>query len=248
MYDPVRKAEKIEGVVCRGDSRKYRRFRPARFYGGIATADCVGCCLSCVFCWSWRELARPESHGKFTAPGDAAGRLAAIARSKNFTQVRISGHEPTLGREHLIRVLERIPADLTFILETNGILIGTERSFAEELARFPNLHVRVSLKGTCPEEFARLTGAVPEGFDLQLAALAHLRRAGVSVHPACMTSFSAPQGIAALRRRLTAIHRTFSGFEEEELILYPAVEERLRKLKIPYRSAHRPRGIPREQI
>jgi uncharacterized Fe-S cluster-containing radical SAM superfamily protein len=39
MYDPVRKAEETSWVVCRGDSRKYYRFRAARFYGGIATAD-----------------------------------------------------------------------------------------------------------------------------------------------------------------------------------------------------------------
>jgi uncharacterized Fe-S cluster-containing radical SAM superfamily protein len=30
-------------VICKGNKRKYYRFRAGRFYGGIATADCMGC-------------------------------------------------------------------------------------------------------------------------------------------------------------------------------------------------------------
>ncbi len=86
--------------------------------------------------------------------------------------MRISGNEPTICKEHLIQVLKLIPEDYTFILETNGILIGNDMTYAEELSRFSNLYVRVSLKGTCEEEFSRLTGA--QGFQLQLKALEHL--------------------------------------------------------------------------
>ena len=80
MYDPVQKAEETAKIVCRGERRKYRRFRPARFYGGIATADCVGCCLRCIFCWSWHELARCEAIGEFYTPEQVAAWLTAIAR------------------------------------------------------------------------------------------------------------------------------------------------------------------------
>jgi uncharacterized Fe-S cluster-containing radical SAM superfamily protein len=45
MYDPLEKAEEDAKLVCQGHHRKYYRFRAARFYGGIAAADCVGCCL-----------------------------------------------------------------------------------------------------------------------------------------------------------------------------------------------------------
>jgi uncharacterized Fe-S cluster-containing radical SAM superfamily protein len=38
MYDPLVMADKTREVVCQGNRRKYHRFRPARFYGGIATA------------------------------------------------------------------------------------------------------------------------------------------------------------------------------------------------------------------
>lgn len=37
-----------------------------------------------------------------------------------------------------------------FILETNGILIDSDPSYARELSRFDNVHVRVSLKATTP--------------------------------------------------------------------------------------------------
>ncbi len=47
MYNPVEIAEITEKTVCENNRRRYYRFRPARFYGGISTADCVGCCLRC---------------------------------------------------------------------------------------------------------------------------------------------------------------------------------------------------------
>jgi len=88
MFDPVRLAELTEKDVCRDDLRKYYRFRPSRFYGGISTADCVGCCLRCVFCWSWQEVVRPEEHGKFYTPEDVAGRLVSIAKGRKLSQLR----------------------------------------------------------------------------------------------------------------------------------------------------------------
>jgi uncharacterized Fe-S cluster-containing radical SAM superfamily protein len=248
MIDPVTLAEFTEKDVCSGDLRKYYRFRPSRFYGGIATADCVGCCLQCVFCWAWNIISRPRDCGAFHHPDGVARRLMRIAEKKRLGQVRISGNEPTIGWEHLMKVIDLIDGRYLFILETNGILIGAHEAYAEDLSRFGNLHVRVSLKGTCREEFSRLTGALPEGFDLQIKALEHLARQGVKCHPACMASFSPPENIRALGRRLKAIHGDFEDFEREELILYPHVEERLKRLGIPYHTAHRPDNIPSAQI
>lgn len=127
-------------------------------------------------------------------------------------------------------------------------LIGENEDYAKDLSRFKNLHVRVSLKGTCNEEFSRLTGAVPEGFDLQLKALENLALHGVKVHPACMISFSPRENIKALRKRLKTTHPAFEDFEAEELILYPHVEERLKKLNITYYTAYGPDNIPPEQV
>ena len=247
-YDPVKRAEETADIVCRGELRKYYRFRPARFYGGIATADCVGCCLRCLFCWSWNQVVRPGHYGQFYFPGEVAGRLMGIARKKKFRQVRISGNEPTLSREHLLKVLELIPKDIVFILETNGILIGNDRTYAEDLAGFENIFVRVSLKGCNEEEFTISTGGEAKGFDLQIRALEHLYRAGVSTHPAVMVSFSTPESIRSLCSRLGAINRAFRNIETEELALYGDVEERLRKAHLTYSTAFTPSCIPPEQV
>jgi uncharacterized Fe-S cluster-containing radical SAM superfamily protein len=230
MYDPVSKAEETAKIVCRGNRRKYYRFRPARFYGGIATSDCVGCNLRCVFCWSWQNVVKPEAAGSFHSPDDVAGKLVKIARKKRFSQVRISGNEPTIARDHLLRVLELIPPHVRFILETNGILIGSDSTYADDLARFENLYVRVSLKGTNEEEFSMLTGAEPVGFEFQIKALEHLNRAGVQAHPAVMVSFSPPENVQALQKRLGKINPGFKHIEMEEVMFYGDVDDRLRKV------------------
>ncbi len=229
MFDPVAQAEKLKEVIGSGEKRKYYRFRPAPYYGGIATADCVGCCLRCLFCWSWHIIVQPEKKGRFYSPEEVVRELTSIARRKGFERIRISGNEPTLHRSHLLRVLELIPRELHFILETNGILVGHDPSYAKDLSRFPHLYVRVSLKGACQEDFTRLTGAKPESFDLQLKALGNLVEAGVDCFPAVMANFSTQEELQRLRQRLKEIRPDFTDFEEEELILYPFVLDHLQK-------------------
>lgn len=229
LIDPLELAEKVEKVVSSGEKRKYYRFRPAPYYGGIATADCVGCCLKCLFCWSWHIIIQPEKVGRFYPPGEVARNLVSIARKKGFQQVRISGNEPTLHRSHLLSVLQLIPKEIHFILETNGILIGHDPSYAKDLSRFSNLYVRVSLKGACPDDFTRLTQVEREGFGLQLKALENLAEEGVNCFPAVMSNFSSEEEIEKLRQRLKDIRPGFYDFEEEELILYPFVMEHLQK-------------------
>jgi uncharacterized Fe-S cluster-containing radical SAM superfamily protein len=249
MFNPLDLAARSKDIVSGSDGRrKHYRFRSSRFYGGIATADCVGCCLECVFCWSWEVTRRPAETGQFYTPKDVATRLLAIARKKKYKRLRISGGEPTLDRFHLEKVLELIPEEYEFILETNGIVIGHDPAYSEMLSQFKNLYVRVSLKGACEEEFSLLTGAVPEAFQLQLDALKNLLNYGVQTHPACMISFSSDESIMALRKRLKAIHPAFSEFETEELVLYSNVKERLDRLGVFYRKAYAPNDIPPEQI
>ena len=232
LFDPLILSERIREIVCLGDKRKYYRFRPAPFYGGIATADCVGCCLKCLFCWSWHIMTQPEKTGRFYSPDEVVRNLLSIARKKGFNRVRISGNEPTLHRSHLLQVLQLISKEIQFILETNGILIGHDPSYAKELSRFPNLHVRVSLKGVCPEDFTRLTGAIPEGFTLQIKALENLLEEGVDCYPAVMADFSSRQEVRNLRQRLKSIRSDFADFEKEELILYPFVVDQLQKANL----------------
>jgi uncharacterized Fe-S cluster-containing radical SAM superfamily protein len=248
LYDPVKRAEGTARIICRGNRRRYYRFRPARFYGGIGTADCLGCCLRCLFCWSWDKVLNPNRYGKFYSPDQVAGKLTTIAYKKGFRQVRISGNEPTLARNHLIQVLEQIPGDLLFILETNGILIGQDITYARDLSKFENLYVRVSLKGTNQDDFMRLTGAEPAAFELQIQALKNLARFNINTHPAVMVSFSSPENIKALRMGLKEIDEDFEDFEVEELALYGKVEERLLKAGFGYDTAYEPTRIPKEQV
>jgi len=171
-------------------------------------------------------------------------KLTTIAYKKGFRQVRISGNEPTLARDHLLHVLEQIPGDILFILETNGILIGHDSTYARDLSRFENLYVRVSMKGTSEAEFTRLTGAESSGFRLQMGALENLARFNVTTHPAVMVSFSSPENIKAFRKRLREIHEDFEDFEVEELVLYGTVEERLMKAGLSYNTSYEPECIP----
>ena len=238
MYDPVELAAKLEKIVAKNDLRKYYRFRPARFYGGIATGDCVGCCLRCAFCWSWAPLANPERVGHFYSPQEVFSKLDSIASKHGYSQLRVSGNEPTVGRQHLLRLLELIEAtSYSFILETNGILLGADKSYARELSEFENLHVRVSLKGCDAEQFSHLTGAKPEAFGLQLKALSNLLEAGASCHAAVMQEF-APEGkLAELKQRLAKIDRSLADdLEFEYLIPFPHVVQKLARLGIHVKS------------
>lgn len=63
-YDALARAEAVAKIVCKGELRKHHRFRPARFYSGIATADCIGYSLQCIFCWSWQKVVHPERYGQ----------------------------------------------------------------------------------------------------------------------------------------------------------------------------------------
>lgn len=105
FYDPIEKAEETTRVVCRANQRKFYRFRPARFYGGIGTANCLGCCLRCLFCWSWDKVVRPGRYGNFYLPEQVAGKLTAIAYKKGFRQVRSSGNEQPLALLNLPKII-----------------------------------------------------------------------------------------------------------------------------------------------
>ncbi|MEM1508443.1 MAG: radical SAM protein [Thermofilaceae archaeon] len=249
-YDPVELVEGLRRVVCHGLKRKYYRFRGGRWYGGIATADCIGCNLRCVFCWGWSARDAPGEVGRFYSPKEVFENLKRIAERRGYSRVRISGNEPTLYWEHLLKVIELIDeAKLMFILETNGILIGGNKSYARDLSEFSSVHVRVSIKGTSSEEFHLLTGAKPEAFELQLKALENLLDYGVSAHPAVMLSFSKARDVERLKERLADIDEVLiSEFEEEYVFLYPHVVRQLRKAGVWPKVAYYPENIPEELV
>lgn len=245
----------VERLVTResaeGMKRKYYRFRRARWYGGIVTADCVGCGLLCRFCWvSDYALYHPSKAGKFYNAETVANIMQQIARKTGLRQLRLSGGEPTIGKKHLLKLLELLDRKgFRFILETNGIPIAYDENYASQLSKFPFVHVRVSLKGCNENDFERLTGAEPEGFQLQLKAFEKLVRQGVSCHASVMASFSTRESLQELVERISVINQQLAeDIEVEELILYPHVKEKIRKHGLTYRKAYLPDKVPKEQI
>jgi len=156
------------------------------------------------------------------------------AHKARVDQLRISGAEPTLGKEHLLGLLEKVENSefRLFILETNGILLGADPDYARQIARFKKVHTRVALKAGTPEAFTRKTGAKPESFELPFRGIANLLEAGASVHVAAMTAdarFVTKEERKALIDRLASIHPALVRKLEEEVVTpYPNALERLR--------------------
>jgi len=165
-FDPIKRAKEVEEEVMEGLARKYYRFRPADYYGGIATADLVGCPFLCAYCWNYGRNLHPEiSTDKYYSPPEVANRLLFIVKRKGFNKVRLSGAEPILGEqsfEHFYQVLkDRYKANpgLDFILETNGLLLGYWPGLARRLSQFESLEVRVAIKGYDEESFDGISGS-----------------------------------------------------------------------------------------
>lgn len=224
MYNPIELSRKIEQIVIKGNLKKYYRFRPTGFYGGISTADTVGCNLRCKFCWSSNSVWNANKTGNFYSPEIIADKLLKIAKMKNYSQIRISGGEPTIGKRHLINILENINSSYVFILETNGILLGAEPDYIKDLSSFKNLHIRVCLKGSNPKEFSLLTGA-KKGFEYQLKCLEHLKDNSISFNIAIVSSNKYEKQKLYENFNLMGLGNIM--IEEEEIKLYPLVKKRL---------------------
>lgn len=231
MYDPIEVTKRIETVVVDDNLKKYYRFRPTGFYGGIATADTVGCNLRCKFCWSSTSVWNAKGTGEFYSPEEIAEALQSIADKKGYHQVRISGGEPTIGKKHLINLLEMISTKYLFILETNGILLGHDKQYMEDLAGFPNLHIRVCLKGADTEEFSLLTGA-RNGFEDQMRALQYLQEKQMNFNIAVVSMNHEKK--QNLFQQLKEMNLGNVMIEEEEIKLYPMVRKRLQQEQLLY--------------
>ena len=251
-YDPVALAAATEKVVVAGNRRKYASLaRPLRFYGGTSSATEVGCNLRCKFCFSDRPVRKPGTTGKFYTPQQVFDALDASAKKHGHKLISASASEGTLGRQHLFELLELVDqSPYVFVLETNAMTLGDDAEFAQQLARFKNLHVRVSIKGTSPVEYHRLTGAKASSYALPFRALEHLITAGVSCNACVTVSFSTNEGIARVRERLAAIRPgILTSLELEHITLFPKVAKRLREEGITPRAVrHRGRIVHLEHI
>ena len=229
MYDPIALSSKTEKIVVKNNLKKYYRFRPTGFYGGIATADTVGCNLRCKFCWSSNSVWNAKNAGEFYSSEEVADTLQSIADKKNYNQLRVSGGEPTIGKKHLIDLLKNIKNKYLFILETNGLLLGYDKKYIEDLSVFENLHVRVCLKGADSEEFSLFTGA-EKGFEYQIKALQYLRDKQMSFNIAIVSKNKMKK--QHFFQRVLEMDLGKIMIEDEEIKLYPLVRKRLQNEKL----------------
>ena len=186
-YNPLELARKTEEIVCRGDARKYTKFYCVGVYGGISTGYTVGCDLRCIFCWVEWSRDFPEQHGNFYTPRQVFERLVFNARKKRISKLRISGGEPTLCKDHLLKILDLInTTNYSFILETNGILFGQDKEYVQSLSKYKNVYIRLCLKAGTPEGFQKRTGALGDFFELPYTGIENLMEAKLKFHVACM--------------------------------------------------------------
>jgi uncharacterized Fe-S cluster-containing radical SAM superfamily protein len=147
-------------------------------------------------------------------------------------KLRLSGCEPTLGKDHLISVL-RIIMDSKyklFILETNGVLLGHDYGYVKQLSNFKRkLYVRVSFKGATPEGFTQRTGARGEFYILPFKALKSLFDEGIRARPAAMTDPRVMPGTERdlLIKYLSEIDPS-AALEEEKIDIYETTVARMK--------------------
>jgi uncharacterized Fe-S cluster-containing radical SAM superfamily protein len=225
-FDPVRRAADVEAMVMHRGKRMYYRFRASRHYGGIVTADAVGCSFLCAYCWNYKKNECPERSGQFYAADEVVERLAAIARKRAITLFRVSGAEPVLGPASFCHLLDVLGTG-RFIIETNGLVLGYHPELIDRL-NGRDIAVRVSVKGWDERSFEQLSGARSEFFEYPLVAIRRMIASGIDAWPAVMGDLFGVGGIRRLTERMGSMGiRT--RIETEYLERYPFVIENLKR-------------------
>ncbi len=269
-FDPLELARETEKLVTRrgkdGLERKYVGIYSAPVYRGIATGYAAGCCLRCIYCWANWSRDFPERFGEFYSPKEVAHRLFEAAekgitspgwehfRHLKVERLRLSGCEPTIGKEHLLSVLKYVKDSKypLFILETNGILFGADRDYVRQLKEFKEkLYVRVSFKAAMPEGFTQRTGALGEYYELPFKALDYLLAEGIDARAAAMTD----PGVMPKEEREILIEKLngidpkadySSTLEEEQMDRYETTLQRIKAFTDPEFARRLEKAIEQE--
>lgn len=274
-FNPLEYGEVIKKLVTRvgpsGRERLYikapstdpknknRDFRISNYYLKTAVADTLGCNLRCVFCWTidrFRDFSKNKNIGTYYSPFEVANALDTNAKKFNCKHLRITQGEPTLDMDHLTSILDELiklntpyisgKIPYTFILETNGLLLGKYPNLTKRLSEYTNIwstdkpfiHVRVSMKAATASKFRLYTLADASFYKLQFNALKNCLDAGISVHPAIMLDFiETREEFETLRSSLEDIDQNMlKVLEFERLFLENYVTARLKKHNIPFKK------------
>lgn len=195
LFDPVCRAREVEKLVMDGDKRRYYRFRHAKFYGGINTADAVGCCLLCAYCWNYEKNENPTTGDLFSAE-EVANKLIKLAEKNDCWKFRISGCEPFLGEastRHLYKVIKIISSYnsiSSFIIESNGLMVGYDPSLLDDIPKLSisRLKLRICLKAENEAQSQQITGA-RGAFDLQMKGIKAISEKRLNLTVATMPNF-----------------------------------------------------------
>ena len=239
LFDPIELSKKTESIVIQGNKRKYLRFGTTPDYGtGIATGYAMGCNLRCVFCWANETRDNLDLAKGFYSPAEVFEKLSEIAnRNPRIDKVRLSNGEPTIGREHLLELLDLVEGSSIkkFVIESNGILLGNDESYIKDLLKFKKTFIRVSLRAGTPEEFSRKTGAIPESFMLPFQAIRKLHEYKANYGVSAMSRdprFMDPLERISLITRLGEIDPSIVlRMQEEVTYLHPVSERLLKRIK-----------------
>ncbi len=234
LFDPIELSEKTESIVIRGNKRKYLRFGTTPDYGtGIATGYAMGCNLRCVFCWANETRDNLDLAKDFYSPAEVFEKLSEIInRNPRIDKVRLSNGEPTIGREHLLELLDLVEGSKIkmFVVESNGILLGNDESYIDDLLKFKKVYIRVSLKAGTPQEFSRKAGAIPETFMLPFQAIRKLHESKANYSVSAMSldpRFMDPLERISLITRLGEIDPSIVLKMQEEVTYLLPVSQRL---------------------
>jgi len=156
--------------------------------------------------------------------------------------MRLSNGETTIGREHLLELLDLVEGSgiKMFVVETNGIILGNDESYIRDLLKFRKTFIRVSLRAGTPDEFSRKTGAVPESFMLPFHAIRKLHEYKANYGVSAMSldpRFMGPLERISLITRLGEIDPAIVLKMQEEVTYLHAVSQRLLK-KIGWETHH----------
>ena len=248
-FDPIQRSKEIESLVMQGNARRYYRFRYAKFYGGIVTADSVGCNLLCAYCWNYFRNENPTIKDLgYLEPREVSAKLKGMSKSHSCNKFRISGCEPILGKastQHLASIIKLMPSG-DFIIESNGLMLGYNPALIEHLVDLDNVQVRIAVKGDNPSTWEKVTGAKGVYQPYQIKAITELRAKGLNVTVAYMDEFVDPDLLGL---------GYDEDFDSEGLLYYKSTKARLIKRGLferpakPSMPVYRPQQVkPKEGV
>ena len=208
----------------RGTDRRYHRFRTTA--DDTFVADCIGSNLRCAHEWGWCEgILDDPSAGRFYSPNDIVTKAKEARRTEGCTRIRLTGMEPAMHDSHLLQLADMLPDDFSLVIETNGMLVS--RGFLDQLCSVTDLHLRLSFKGTTPDQFQTLSRVAPSYFHNQIEAYQAALNANCQLETALAGVFDTKDK-ERLEDRLSRYKEDVS-VELEPLRLCPANEQRLKK-------------------